>query len=140
MAGVSVAAALPQSFGDVRRLIGCGFTQGAFKMTNGALPLVAWLLAVAALGTIANFALVWWLFRDTKCRGCGIAVGVFACFALHLPLMWTLMELVIRIGRVPLDRVETLGYYVGPAVFAFISLPVGGIACRCWSCRGSRPS
>jgi hypothetical protein len=98
--------------------------------------LVGWFLAVAVLGAITNFALVDRLFRETKCRGSGIAVGVFACFAVHLPSTWVLSEFVIQIWRVPLQGVETVGYYVGPAVLGFVSLPVGVIACRCWSRRG----
>ena len=105
-------------------------------MFDAALFLVGWLLAVAVLGAITNFALIGRLFRETKCRGSGIAVGVFACFAVHLPLTWVLSELVIQIWRVPLQGAETVGYYVGPAILAFVSLPVGATACRWWSRRG----
>lgn len=109
-------------------------------MFDAPVFLVVWLLAVAVLGIIANVALVGRLFRDTKCRGSGIAVGVLACFAVHLPLTWVLSEFVIQIWRVPLRGVETVGYYVGPAVLAFVSLPVGAIACRWWSRRGLGPT
>ena len=104
-----------------------------------ALPLAGWLLVVAVVGAIMNFVLVGRLFRDTKCRGSGIAVGVLAWFAVHLPLTWGLTEFVVRIWGVPPRGVETIGYYVGPAVLAFVSLPAGAIACWWWSRRASGP-
>lgn len=105
-------------------------------MFDAPLTLPGWLLAVTVLGYIMNFALVGCLFRDTKCRGSGIAAGVLACCVVHLPLTWVLMEFVIRIWRVPFQGVETVGYYVGPGVFAVVSLPAGAITCRWWSRRG----
>jgi hypothetical protein len=135
MEGSWAATRSAWSFGNVRRLICYAFTLGAV-MFVAALPLVGWFSAVVLLGTIANFALVGRLFRDTTCRGPGIVAGVLACLAAHVPLTSALIEFVIRRCRVPLDQAETVGYFVGPAIFAFVSLPVGEIACRWWSSRG----
>ena len=105
-------------------------------MFDSPLTLPGWLLAVFVLGWIMNFTLGGYLFRDTNCRGSAIAVGVLAFFVVHLPLTWVLVEFVIRIWRVPLQEVETVGYYVGPGVFAFVSSPAGVITCWWWSRRG----
>lgn len=105
-------------------------TEYCSAMFDATLTLPGWLLAVTVLGWITNLALVGCLFRNTKCRGSGIAVGVLACFVVHLPLTWVLIEFVIQIWCVPFQEVETVGYYVGPGVFAFVSLPAGAIACR----------
>lgn len=45
-------------------------------MFDAPLTLPGWLLAVTVLGWITNFAVVGFLFRNTKCRGSGIAVGM----------------------------------------------------------------
>jgi hypothetical protein len=109
-------------------------------MFDATLTLPGGLLAVTVLGWITNFALVRFLFRDTRYRASGLVVGVLACFIVHLPLTWVLIEFVIRIWRVPFQDVETVGYYVGPGVFAFVSLPAAAIACRWWSRRGLGPT
>jgi hypothetical protein len=98
-------------------------------------PLHIWLLSTAVLGLIANFALIKYLFHQSKGPVRGRAAGFVCGLSVHLAVMCLVFGLVQRFANLSTPELERVSYYTGPAVLAFLSIPVAVITCYWWDKR-----
>jgi len=86
------------------------------------------LLFVAISGMILNASLILWVRRFQPAQGASVRFGFVCGLVAHLAILSAAYWTIATVFEVPEEDRESVLYYVGSFVLAFLSVPTGILA------------